>query len=183
MVKCPRLVTAPGSRAGRAVKLGDPSSSCQLPHPPFTHSLRVPPHLPPTCAGDSPAHIKTWGLARGQARCWRDSTSLGGFHSPPAFREKHAHQVPLTDSDGSKQKAFKKEFPGCPVVRTCASTAGGIGSIPGQGTKISSHASRRGQKRLSLKRILLEEDISLQEGYWDKGESSRMSHIGRESRL
>ena len=28
------------------------------------------------------------------------------------------------------------EFPGGPVVRTCAFTAMGLGSIPGQGTKI-----------------------------------------------
>ena len=45
MVKCLRLVTAPGSRAGRVVKLGDSSSSCQLPHPPF-HPLPAPASLP-----------------------------------------------------------------------------------------------------------------------------------------
>ena len=56
-------------------------------------------------------------------------------------------------------------------------------SIPGQGTKISSHASRRGQKMLSSKRILSEEDIRLHEGCWDKGESSKMSHIGREKQV
>lgn len=39
---CPRLVTAPGSRAGRAVKLGDPSSSCcQPPHPPSPTPARA----------------------------------------------------------------------------------------------------------------------------------------------
>ena len=122
--------------------------------------------------GSGPGQV----LARQQQSRW--------LPLPSSFQRETCTPSPLnTDADGSQQKVFKKEFPGCPAVRTCASTAGGIGSIPGQGTKISSHASRRGQKRLSLKRILFEEDISLQEGYWDKGESSRMSHIGRESRL
>ena len=43
---------------------------------------------------------------------------------------------------------FKKiqawEFPGSPVVRTCCFHCGGLGSIPGQGTKIP-QATRHGQ--------------------------------------
>ena len=31
---------------------------------------------------------------------------------------------------------WSRDFPGGPGVKTCASTAGGEGSIPGQGTKI-----------------------------------------------
>ena len=34
-----------------------------------------------------------------------------------------------------------RHFPGSPVVKTSPSSAGGVGSIPGQGTKIP-HASR-----------------------------------------
>ena len=40
-----------------------------------------------------------------------------------------------------------EDFPGGPVVR--ASTAEGVGSIPGQGTKIL-HATRDGQKKKTL---------------------------------
>ena len=39
-----------------------------------------------------------------------------------------------------------REFPGGPVVRLCASTAGGMGSIPGQGNKIP-QAARCSQKK------------------------------------
>lgn len=40
-----------------------------------------------------------------------------------------------------------RDSPGGPVVQGfCASTAGGQGSIPGQGTKIP-HAARCGQKK------------------------------------
>ena len=33
-------------------------------------------------------------------------------------------------------KRWHKDFPGSSVVKTCTSTAGGTGLIPGQGTKI-----------------------------------------------
>ena len=31
---------------------------------------------------------------------------------------------------------YSRDFPGCPVVKTLPSNAGGAGSIPGQGAKI-----------------------------------------------
>ena len=34
------------------------------------------------------------------------------------------------------KRSLHWEFPGSPVVRLCTSSAGGMGSIPGQGTKI-----------------------------------------------
>ena len=42
-----------------------------------------------------------------------------------------------------------RDFPGSPVVKTPHFTAGGTGSIPGQGTKIP-HAVWRGQKKQSV---------------------------------
>ena len=38
-----------------------------------------------------------------------------------------------------------RDFPGAPVVKTLCSSAGAMGSNPGQGTKIS-HAAQCGQK-------------------------------------
>ena len=43
-----------------------------------------------------------------------------------------------------------KDFPGGPVVKTVSSTAGGIGSIPGQGSKILQDAPC-GQKKIKTK--------------------------------
>ena len=45
-----------------------------------------------------------------------------------------------------KEKAFLRELPGGPEVRLCASTSGGLSSIPGQRTKIL-HAVWCSQKK------------------------------------
>ena len=45
-----------------------------------------------------------------------------------------------------QQKKRSPEFPGGPVVRTPCFDCGGMGSIPGQGTKIP-HATWHGQKQ------------------------------------
>ena len=42
-------------------------------------------------------------------------------------------------------KREKRDFPGSPVIKM-ASTAGGVGSVPGLGTKIS-HATPGGRKK------------------------------------
>ena len=39
-------------------------------------------------------------------------------------------------------KRWHKDFPGSSVVKTCTSTAGGTGLIPGQGTKILQAATK-----------------------------------------
>ena len=44
-----------------------------------------------------------------------------------------------------KERAYSGDFPGGQVVKTLPSTAGDVGSIPGQGTKIP-HASRPKKK-------------------------------------
>ena len=43
-------------------------------------------------------------------------------------------------------KCVSSGFPGSPMVKICTFNAGGMGSIPGQGTKIP-HASWHGQKK------------------------------------
>ena len=43
------------------------------------------------------------------------------------------------------------DYPGGPVVKTPPSNAGGVGSIPGQGTKVP-HAAGCGQKSLKKKK-------------------------------
>ena len=44
------------------------------------------------------------------------------------------------------QKPKGRDFPGCPVVKTSPSNAGGVGSIPGQGAKSPRDASIRKPK-------------------------------------
>ena len=46
----------------------------------------------------------------------------------------------------SALKRMNRDFPGGPVVTTPLFNAGGVGSIPGQGTKIP-HAMQCGQKK------------------------------------
>ena len=40
----------------------------------------------------------------------------------------------------------RRDLPGDPLLRLCASTSGGMGSIPGGGTKVP-HAELRSQKK------------------------------------
>ena len=47
-------------------------------------------------------------------------------------------------------KSIFRDFPGSPVVKTSPSNAGGAGSIPGWGAKIS-HASRPKDKTIKQK--------------------------------
>ena len=56
-------------------------------------------------------------------------------------------------------KNLQGDFPGSPVVKTPASTAGGTGSIPGQGTKIP-HATWHSQKK-KINRTGNEEEIKI----------------------
>ena len=51
-------------------------------------------------------------------------------------------------------RSYFREFPGGPVVRTCHFYCGGLGSVPGQGTKIPQamqHGQRKKAKALSVK--------------------------------
>ena len=45
------------------------------------------------------------------------------------------------EKNSREQNSISRDFPGGPVVKTLPSSAGGVGSIPGQEVKIS-HASQ-----------------------------------------
>ena len=49
-----------------------------------------------------------------------------------------------------EQSKVQRDFPGGPVVKTLSSNAGGVGSIPGQGTKIP-HASQPKNQNIKQK--------------------------------
>ena len=69
------------------------------------------------------------------------------------------------------EKFNSQDFPGGPVVETCTSTAGGMGLIPGQGTKIL-HGMWGNQKK--KKKIQLPSQVS--EALRDMELSSPISH-------
>ena len=50
-----------------------------------------------------------------------------------------------------KEKTTKKDFPDGPGVKTLPSNAGGVGLIPGQGTKIT-HAKKKKKEKNPTKK-------------------------------
>ena len=71
----------------------------------------------------------------------------------PQFHENSSQYVDLVFKDCTGLNFLKDmfwDFPGCPVVKTSPSNAGGEGWIPGQGAKIP-HASRPKNQNIKQK--------------------------------
>ena len=63
-----------------------------------------------------------------------------------------------------KKKKKRKDFPGDPVVETSPSSAGSVGSIPGQGTKIP-HAFQPENQSMKQKQYCKKFNKDLKNGW------------------
>ena len=71
------------------------------------------------------------------------------------------------------QEWCSRDFPGGPVVKTLTSTAGGMGSIPGQRTKIlhalESKSKKKKKKKKTLKKIPFKKRMVQMGVQWREG--------------